>query len=228
MTNYGLLLKRIVSVFVLIAFIGTLMFLVAGRLDWGGAWIFLSLFFIFLLLFAIWGTFKMPELLAERGKVERNVKWWDKLIMSLYTVLFFATFVVAALDAGRFRWSHVPLAIQLIGAVGMFPTGALAWWAMATNAYASRFMRIQDDRGQHVVTTGPYGFVRHPMYAGVAILFWCIPLTLESYWALVPGFMITILFVIRTALEDEALHAELPGYAEYAQRVRYRLIPGIW
>jgi protein-S-isoprenylcysteine O-methyltransferase Ste14 len=226
--NGRLLLKRTAAVFGLIAFIGALMFLIAGRLDWIGAWTFLLFFLAFLLTFAIWGTLTMPKLLEERSKVGGNVKTWDKIIMTLYTVLFFGTFAVAALDAGRFRWSQVPLVLQLIGIMGLFPAGALAWWVMMTNAYASRFVRIQDDRGHQVVTTGPYRYVRHPLYVGVPLLFWCIPLTLESYWALVPGILITILFVIRTALEDRTLQNELPGYAEYAKRVRYRLVPRVW
>jgi protein-S-isoprenylcysteine O-methyltransferase Ste14 len=226
--NPGLLRKRILGAFGLIAMLGAMMFLIAGRLDWGGAWIFLLLFLAFLLGVAVWGTIRTPELMEERSKVGGNVKTWDKVIMSLYSILFFGTFIIAALDAGRLRWSQVPPVIQLVGIVGLFFAGALAWWVMMSNAYASRYVRIQDDRGQQVVSTGPYRFVRHPLYAGVPLLFWCIPLALESYWALVPGFLIAILFVIRTALEDKTLQAELPGYAEYAQRVHYRLIPGIW
>jgi protein-S-isoprenylcysteine O-methyltransferase Ste14 len=226
--NASLLLKRIIYVLGLITFIGALMFLPAGRLNWGGAWIFLLLFLAFLLVVAVWGTIRMPELMEERSRVGGNVKTWDKVIMSLYAILFFGTFIVAALDAGRFRWSQVAPVIQLVGIVGLLFGSALAWWVMVSNTYASRYVRIQDDRGQQVVTTGPYRYIRHPLYAGVPFLFWCLPLVLESYWALVPGFLITILFVIRTALEDKTLQAELPGYAEYAQRVRYRLIPGIW
>ncbi len=226
--NARLVLKRIMSVFGLIVILGGLMFLIAGRLDWMGAWVFLSLFFAFLLVVAVWGTLRMPELMEERSQVKSNVKSWDRMIMTLYTILFFGTFAIAALDAGRFRWSVVPPIAQFGGVIGLFLGGALAWWVITTNAYASRFVRIQDDRGQQVVTTGPYQYVRHPLYAGVPLLFWCIPLTLESFWALVPGFLITILFVIRTALEDRTLQNELPGYAEYAKQVRYRLVPGVW
>ncbi|MBI5035306.1 MAG: isoprenylcysteine carboxylmethyltransferase family protein [Chloroflexi bacterium] len=226
--NGMLLLKRILSAIGLIGIIGALLFLIAGRIDWIGAWVFLLLFGLFLLIVAIWGTLKMPELMEERSKVKSNVKTWDRVIMTLYSVLFFGTFVVAAFDAGRFRWSAVPSVVQLVGIIGMLPVGALAWWVMTTNAYASRFVRIQDDRGHQVVTIGPYRYVRHPLYVGVPLLFWCIPLVLESYWALIPGFLITILFVIRAALEDRTLQNELPGYADYANRVRYRLVPGVW
>ncbi|MDE3091428.1 MAG: hypothetical protein KGJ80_18835, partial [Chloroflexota bacterium] len=143
MEDWGLFFKRIFAVIGLIAFIGGLMFLVAGRLDWVGAWTFLLLFLAFLLTVAIWGTLKMPELMEERSKVGGNVKAWDKVIMTLYTILFFGTFAIAALDAGRFRWSVVPPVAQLSGIVGLFLGGALAAWVMVTNAYASRFVRIQ-------------------------------------------------------------------------------------
>ncbi len=101
-------------------------------------------------------------------------------------------------------------------------------WVTRTNAYLSRFARIQDDRGQQVVTTGPYRYVRHPMYAAVIPFILCIALILGSWWALVPGAIIAILFVVRTALEDRMLQEELPGYKAYAQHVRYRLLPGVW
>ena len=115
-----------------------------------------------------------------------NVKTWDKVIMSLYAILFFGTFIVAALDAGRFRWSQVPRQFNWSASPYCF-WRPLAWWVMMSNAYASRYVRIQDDCGQRVVTTGPYRYIRHPLYARCAVLFWCLPLVLEWYWAL-PAF----------------------------------------
>ena len=99
---------------------------------------------------------------------------------------------------------------------------------MVTNTYLSRVARIQEDRGQVVVMAGPYKYVRHPMYIGIILLFLSIPLALGSWWALIPGVGIGILFVIRTAKEDQMLRSELSGYADYSNRVRYRLVPGIW
>jgi len=101
-------------------------------------------------------------------------------------------------------------------------------WAMSANAYLSTMVRIQDDRGHQVVTTGPYRYVRHPMYVGTIFFGLCMPLFLGSWWTFVPCGLIVILFIIRTALEDRTLRDELPGYAEYAERVRYRLLPGVW
>jgi protein-S-isoprenylcysteine O-methyltransferase Ste14 len=101
-------------------------------------------------------------------------------------------------------------------------------WAGATNTYLSRFARIQDDRGHTVVTSGPYGYVRHPMYAGVIVLFLCIPLVLGSWLALLPGAANAVLMVTRARQEDRMLRAELGGYEAYAHRVRYRLLPGVW
>ncbi len=157
-----------------------------------------------------------------------NVKGWDKILLALYTTALVALLVVGALDAGRFRWTEMSVALQVVGVIGIIPCGIWLFWVTKTNAYLSRFARIQDDRSQQVVTTGPYRYVRHPMYAAIIPFILCIALILGSGWALVPGAIIAALFIIRTALEDRMLQAELPGYTEYAQRVRYRLVPGVW
>ena len=122
----------------------------------------------------------------------------------------------------------MPLPAKLLAWLGMVLAGALIFWALATNTYLSRMARIQDDRGQVVVTAGPYRFIRHPMYLGVILLFVCMPVALGSGWALLPGAVIGALFVLRTAKEDRMLRDELPGYVEYAERVPYRLVPRIW
>jgi protein-S-isoprenylcysteine O-methyltransferase Ste14 len=104
----------------------------------------------------------------------------------------------------------------------------LIWWVTSVNRRLSTMVRIQDDRGQQVVTNGPYRYVRHPMYVGTVLFAPGIPLLLGSWWALIPAGMIIVIFIIRTAMEDKTLMEELPGYAEYTKQVRYRLIPGIW
>ncbi len=206
---------------------GTL-FLLAGRWDWLGAWLLTILYLVFLVVMLFWAARAAPELLQERGRMASNVKGWDKLLLTLYVTALIALLVVAALDAGRFRWTEMPIVVQALGVIGIIPCCIWLLWVARTNAFLSRFARIQDDRGQQVVTTGPYRFVRHPMYAAVIPFILCIALILGSRWALVPGAIIAVLFVIRTALEDRMLQAELTGYKEYAQRVRYRLLPGIW
>jgi protein-S-isoprenylcysteine O-methyltransferase Ste14 len=105
---------------------------------------------------------------------------------------------------------------------------ALIWWVMATNTYLSEVVRIQEERGHRVIKDGPYQFIRHPMYFGVILAVLCVPLALGSWWSLIPAALIVILFIIRTALEDRTLQAELPEYKDYADVVRYRLFPGVW
>jgi protein-S-isoprenylcysteine O-methyltransferase Ste14 len=213
-----------------LAGLAALLFLPAGRLAWIEAWAFIIAYGIFLALYALWGLIKDPGQLAERSyaRKAKNVKGWDRVIISLYTVFLLATFVVCGLDAGRFRWSAVPPLAEGLGWSGLALAGALIFWTLATNTYLSRMARIQDDREQVVITSGPYRFVRHPMYLGIIVLFACTPLALGSLWGLVPGGIICILFVVRTAKEDRMLREELAGYKEYTQRVRYRLIPRIW
>lgn len=222
------LLKRVVAVLVVILVMDLLLFIPAGRLDWPAAWILSLLYGVFLLVYAVWGTLKAPDLLKERSQVADNVKIWDKVIMAVYTVLLLATLVLAGLDVGRFQWSHTPVAVQVLGLMGMVLAGGLVFWTILTNAYLGRMVRIQEDRGHQVVTGGPYRCVRHPMYVGIILLFPCMALFLGSWWALALAILIAMLMVIRAALEDRTLQAELPGYAEYAQQVRYRLLPGVW
>ena len=200
----GQWIKRFIQVILLILIMDGILFLIAGRLDWIGAWVLSFLYFIFVLVFVVWTMRNNPGLMEERGKRAENVKPWDKVIMTIYTIMLVGMLVVAALDAGRFRWSEMPLVVQALGVIGLIPLGLLLFWVTATNSYLSSYARIQQDRGQQVVTTGPYKYVRHPMYVAV------IP------------------FIIRTAMEDRMLQDELPGYQEYAQRVRYRLLPGVW
>ena len=131
-------------------------------------------------------------------------------------------------DAKRFGWSDVPMLVKVLGFLGYLPSIGFAFWAMLENAYASNVVRIQEDRGHEVCTTGPYRFMRHPMYVGVIFGVIFIPISLGSYYALILSASAIILFITRTALEDKTLQEELPGYKEYAQKVRYRLFPGLW
>jgi len=136
--------------------------------------------------------------------------------------------VLAGLDAGRFRWAVAPLALQILGWLGAAFAGWIIFRTVAVNTYLSRTVRIQDDRGQKVIDTGPCARVRHPMYTGIILLMISIPLLLGSLWALIPGSLTGVLFILRTTLEDRTLRKELAGYSEYAGRVRYRLLPGVW
>jgi protein-S-isoprenylcysteine O-methyltransferase Ste14 len=154
---------------------------------------------------------------------------WDKIVSGLYALaMYFALPLVAGLDV-RFGWARdISVAWHVAGAV-VFAVGLeLSAWAMIANAYFSTAVRIQSDRGHTVCSTGPYRFVRHPGYVGFILQSISVPFLLGSLWALIPGITATVLMIIRTSLEDRTLQAELPGYQDYVQKVRYRLVPGIW
>lgn len=205
-----------------------LIFIPAGTLNWPEAWIFILLYISIVSGVLLWLKKKSPELLKERMAPKKESKKWDKIIMMTYTLLVVGLIVVSGLDAKRFGWTDASLLAKVLGFLGYLPALGFAFGAMLENAYASNVVRIQEDRGHRVCTTGPYRFVRHPMYVGVILAVICIPLSLGSYYGLILSALIIILFVIRTSFEDKTLQEELPGYKDYAQKVRYRLFPGIW
>jgi len=208
--------------------LAAILFVTAGRWDWIQAWLFVLAFAGFLTFYGLWGLRNDPGQLNERSRVGQNTKSWDKVILTTYTLLLIGMLVLAGLDAGRFRWAPASPVLQGLGWLGAVLAGFLIWWTASVNTFLSRTVRIQDERGQHVIDSGPYSRVRHPMYLGVIVLMISIPLLLGSLWALIPGAMIGVLFIIRTALEDRTLQNELPTYPGYTRRVRYRLLPWIW
>jgi len=221
--------RALVARFLLLAVITDgILYGVAGRLHWLGGTLFSIVYFGFLAVMLVWGKRHALDLLEERSRRAGNVKAWDRVLLAIYTVLLVGLLVVGALDGGRFRWSRVTLPLVLLGTAGFAAVLAWIWWAASVNAYLSRWARIQDYRGHRVADRGPYRYVRHPMYAAFLPGVVCVSLVLESWWALVPGVLIVVVFVIRTVLEDRMLLEELAGYKEYSQAVRYRLLPGIW
>lgn len=209
---------------------GALLFGAAGTLRWPAGWVFLLLFFaaagmISRMLFA-----RNPDLLRERLKpiVQRGQARWDQVLMSLIAALFVGWLIVMGLDAERFRWSSVPVWLQVAGGIGVALGMAIAYLALRENAYAIPVVRIQEERGQQVVSSGPYAIVRHPMYSGVLLLFPSTGLLLGSWWGVAGSALLALGLAVRTALEDRALQRGLAGYAAYAARVRARLIPFIW
>jgi protein-S-isoprenylcysteine O-methyltransferase Ste14 len=219
---------KVIKAVVTILFILVLLFVPAGTLHWPEAWLLLLLYFAMASGVMIWMKSKAPSLLKERMSRNKEIKSWDKILMTAYSFLLIILLAVAGLDAVRFGWSEVPLLAKALGFIGYFPALIIAFWAVRENAYASDVVRIQEDRGHTVCTTGPYRFVRHPMYVGVILFILCFPLSLGSLYSFIPASLIVVLFIIRTSLEDKTLQKELPGYKEYAQKVRYRLFPGVW
>ena len=204
------------------------LFLPAGRLDWPEAWAFLAVFIAAGVSLRVRLARRDPGLLRERLERAPDTERWDKVLMTVYPFLLLSLFVVSGLDAGRFGWSSVPAGARALGWLGLAAALSIVWWVMCVNPFASRWVRIQQDRGHEVIAAGPYRYVRHPMNLGVIVSMICIPVVLGSCWGLLPGAVLALVFVLRTALEDRTLLARLPGYRDYATRVRYRLLPWIW
>jgi len=221
-------INRIFQVLGSTAAVGVLLFLAAGRLDWMSAWVFLALGTVVFFTAGLYVVRKNPEVVNERGKGAQGAKTWDRILTSIYALFLFAIYVVAGLDAGRFQWSAVPIIVQGLGGFGIVVGLLLIYWAMLANPFLAQVVRIQDERGHQTVSSGPYRYVRHPMYVGILVEYGATPLLLGSWLALIPFAIAGALLVLRTSLEDKTLLAELSGYSEYAQRVRFRLVPGVW
>jgi protein-S-isoprenylcysteine O-methyltransferase Ste14 len=221
----GAVLRRMLQVVVTYLVLAVLLFCLSGRLNWIWAWAYVGVGFGILVI----NVLILPaELIAERGQPGENVKGWDRLLATLTGLPTLGVPIVAGLDA-RFGWSpQIAPGIHLTG-LALFALGqGLFSWAMASNQYFSTAVRIQMDRGHTVATGGPYRYVRHPGYVGFVVSYLGMALALGSLWAILPAVLVAFLMVVRTALEDRTLQDELPGYRDYAQRVRYRLLPGIW
>jgi protein-S-isoprenylcysteine O-methyltransferase Ste14 len=219
---------KVIRIIVGVMFFPAALLLPAGRVDWLEGWVFMIVFFSAVLCLRVWVARRNPGLIRERLRHAPDVEKWDTFLMVIYTCLLLGVFVVSALDSGRFGWSSMPVSVRVIGWIGIGFALAIVWWVMSVNPFASRWVRIQEDRGHEVIAVGPYRYVRHPMYVGTIISVICIPLVLGSWWGILPGASAGLLFVFRTALEDKTLIDKLPGYRDYAGRVRYRLLPGIW
>lgn len=210
-----------------IAAFGVILFLPAGTVHWIEGWIFMIFLSVYIVYSTVWLMKNNPELLKERLRT-KNTQKWDKIILFLFGICFVALFVMPGLDF-RYQWTrHIPLIVKVFAFTGLFISFTIIFLVTKENTYASKSIKIQKEREHKVITTGPYRYVRHPLYAGGMILLICIPLALGSLYSLIPGVLCMILFIFRTYLEDTMLHEMLPGYREYAQKTRYRLVPGIW
>jgi protein-S-isoprenylcysteine O-methyltransferase Ste14 len=222
------ILTRAAEIVLVLLVQGAIVFAASGNLRWIWAWVFLGIYLVSIAVNASFLMRRSPETVAERGTAPLT-QTWDKIVSSVWAVAqYLLVPLVAALDV-RLLWSgevglgwHIAGAILFTGGLGLFG------WAMITNAYFSTAVRIQSERGHAVCTSGPYRAVRHPGYAGVLLQNIGVPLLLGSWWALIPSIVGTVAMTARTVFEDRTLRAELTGYNDYAQRVRYELIPGIW
>jgi protein-S-isoprenylcysteine O-methyltransferase Ste14 len=219
---------RLAVVYLLIPLI---LLVCGGDLGWWQAWLYALLIVAAGIGGRMWAEHRHPGLLAERQNIEsiKSAKTWDKVLAPLMAVsVGYPVVLVAGLDH-RYGWSpEFPLWLIVIGFILISLGYAFAAWALAENRFFSSVVRIQTDRGHVVCDSGPYRFVRHPGYAGNIPALFGIVLALGSVWTLIPAAVASIIAVIRTALEDQTLQEELPGYGDYARRVRYRLIPWIY
>lgn len=219
---------RLVMAYLLIPLI---LLICGGDLGWFHGWFYSLMIITAGVGGRIWAETRHPGITVERQNVEsfHNAKTWDKVLAPLMAVsLVFPMVIVAGLDH-RYKWSpEFPLWLSVLGFVLITCGYTFASWALAENRFFSSVVRIQSDRGHVVCDTGPYRFVRHPGYAGSILPLFGIVFALGSAWAIIPAAFASIITVIRTALEDKALGEELPGYSDYAQRVRYRLMPWIY
>ncbi len=208
----------------MILVMGTTLFIAAGRWNIPAFWVYLLLFAVGMSATSLAAG---PELMRERMKPAPGGT--DYLTRILASLVMLSHLVIAGLDVGRFHWSvAVPLSLRIVAFFAL--SGCLIMWAIAmhTNRFFSSVIRIQQERGHYVIDTGPYRVVRHPGYAGILTLPLWSGVALGSWWSLVPAIFTSLIFIRRTYLEDRMLQAHLKGYREYAERVQYRLVPGLW
>lgn len=205
-----------------------LVFLPVGRLDWSPGWIFIAFLGIAYSVSILILKRVNPAIFRARNRFQSGTKRWDVILVSLICFGMVAEIPLATFDAGRMTWSTVPASVVIFGYVLLAAGIALGAWAQAVNRFFEPGVRLQRERDQHVISTGPYAFVRHPGYVSAIMLFAGLALALASWWALIPAAWASGLLVLRTSWEDALLRAELDGYADYARRVRFRLMPGLW
>jgi protein-S-isoprenylcysteine O-methyltransferase Ste14 len=203
-------------------------FIIAGKLAYWQGWLFCGIILILLVITSV-KFIDRKDLMRERLKPGPGVKWWDRIFFIFHIIFIIAIFDVSVYDGGRFHWSpQLPAIVYIAAYIVMVSSYFFILWAMLINNFFSRNVRIQADRGQYVVQDGPYGFVRHPGYLGMILTFLCMPLVFGSLWGLIPAVLDVIAIITRTYLEDRMLQKELAGYTDYAKKVRYRIMRGIW
>ena len=227
LNRYGVRGIIVQTILIIIGFI--ILFVSAGKVTWINAWIYVGLISIYHVISTVVLAKINPQVLNERGSViKKGTKGFDKVYVSLYSLLSFGSLVIMGFDAARFQWSIMPFWLTILGIFIFIPMWLLGIWAMAVNKFFEWTVRIQDDRNQYVCTSGPYKVIRHPGYIGLIISLLAYPLILGSWWGFLPNFVSIFIIVIRTMLEDRTLQKELPGYKDYAQKMKYRLIPFVW
>lgn len=223
--------KTIFQLILVVVLFPLLPILITWQWNWWEAWVYAIILFLGFILSRLLASKKNPGIIAERANSLQNVdaKAWDKFLAPIMALGGLLVPLVAGLDK-RFDWSADPftLPIKIVSIIVMVLAYVFSAWAMIENAYFSGTVRIQTERGHTVCNSGPYRYVRHPGYVGAVWSYIAMPFLLDSKWALIPVGVLLVVSVIRTKLEDQTLQAELPGYREYAEKVKFKLFPGIW
>lgn len=230
MSKARLILLLLAEVAMLMVVLAAILFAAAGTLAWPSGWVYLGVFAAMSLGISLWLAEADPDLLRERlaSPYQKGQKAFDRVFLSVVMVVYLGWTALMGLDARRFGWSHVPLAAQGLGAVVIVLTYIGVAWVFATNSFAAPVIRVQAERGQTVIDTGPDAWVRHPMYAFALPQFVGAPLLLGSWWGLAIAPVAYLGLAWRIFGEEAVLRQELAGYEDYAQRVRFRLLPGVW
>jgi protein-S-isoprenylcysteine O-methyltransferase Ste14 len=224
-------ISRLIYSFIYLAFFPLMLFLLAGDWRWFEGWLFSAIFVSGSFATLLYLYFTDPALLKERygSPVQKEQKSWDKVLLVLFFVEFLAWFAIMPLDAKRFGWTQpYPAGVRAAGTMLLIGGMYVLFAALRENTFAAPVVKMQKERGQHVISTGPYARARHPMYAGAFLLFIGAPMMLSSNYGLVLGVVSTVTVAIRSLGEEAMLKEELPGYREYMQRVRWRMIPFVF
>jgi len=229
-TRKSFTLRSIVMMVLVVVVAPFIPMIVSGQWDWWQAWAYALSSALAFVVSRMLAWRRHPDLLRERARFmdAEDTKPWDKVLAPLLGLGSILVLVVSGLD--RYYGGSVAFSISMsiTALLGVVVGYGFSSWALIENRFFSGTVRIQYERGHHVVSTGPYRIVRHPGYAGGLLGYLFIPILLDSLWAFIPTVLLGVVMIIRTGLEDKALQDELPGYKEFAQKTRYRLIPGVW
>lgn len=224
-------LSKLIGSLIYLAFFPVILFFLAGDWRWIEGWIFSTVFCALSFVTLIYLYFKDPALLKERfgSPIQEGQKAWDRVLLSVFFLEFLAWYAIMPLDARRFGWSpEFPFWTRAVGTVLIVAASAILFEALNENTFAAPVVKMQRERGQKVISTGLYGIVRHPMYAGALLLFIGAPLLLNSIYGLLLGLLLIVTIAIRSLGEEAMLSQELEGYSDYMKKVRWRLIPFVF
>ncbi|MBB6410932.1 methyltransferase family protein [Mesorhizobium sangaii] len=221
--------RLILQTFVWFGVMGAMLFLSAGTLNWPGAWVFLVVMVGLSLTMGVALARRDPGLMNERlgPPIQKNQTAADKVLLTVLLAAIFGWLALIGFDF-RFGWSAVPVWVRAIGALLLLLGIWICYLTMLENSFAAPVVKIQDERGQRVISTGPYSYVRHPMYAGAIFFFAGTALLLGSWWGLASVLVFVALLAVRIFIEERTLRTGLRGYDNYAAQVRYRLVPLVW